>query len=235
MAARTKKVILFIVEGPTDEDALSPVLKNIFQSDDVRFHVVHGDMTSDWSVSVSNAIKTVNNHIELERKRYGFEKKDIIKVIHLVDTDGTFVPSDKIIFNTTKEMQYFSDRIESTVPEKVVDRNKRKSQVLCRLYSTSKVGTIPYSVFYFSRNLEHVLHNNSANLTDDEKIKYADAFADRYSSDKEGFWVFISSSDFAVPGDYKDTWNFIMQDINSLHRYCNFHLLFQKSKQENEL
>lgn len=27
MAAKTKKVILFIVEGPTDENALSPVLK----------------------------------------------------------------------------------------------------------------------------------------------------------------------------------------------------------------
>ena len=31
MATDTKKVILFIAEGPTDEYALSPVLKKIFK------------------------------------------------------------------------------------------------------------------------------------------------------------------------------------------------------------
>lgn len=44
MTAKTKKVVLFIVEGPTDEEALSPVLKAMFQSQDILFHVVHGDM-----------------------------------------------------------------------------------------------------------------------------------------------------------------------------------------------
>ncbi|GAB1477354.1 hypothetical protein MASR2M70_21920 [Bacillota bacterium] len=49
MNAKTKKIILFIVEGPTDEDALSSILKKIFEGEgkDIRFHVVHGDMTSD--------------------------------------------------------------------------------------------------------------------------------------------------------------------------------------------
>lgn len=37
MAANTKKIILFIVDGPTDEDALSPVLKKIFQNTQVEF------------------------------------------------------------------------------------------------------------------------------------------------------------------------------------------------------
>ncbi len=50
MINRTKKVILFIAEGPTDEETLSPVLKKIFQKEDVRFHIVHGDLTSNWSV-----------------------------------------------------------------------------------------------------------------------------------------------------------------------------------------
>ena len=204
----------------------------MFQNDDVRFHVVHGDMTSDWSVSGTNAIKTVHNYIQMEIERYGFKKKDIINVIHLVDTDGTFIPPDKIVFGATKEIQYFDDRIESTTPENIVGRNERKSLVLRRLYSTGKVSAIPYSVYYFSRNLEHVLHNNNTNLTDGEKTKYADAFADKYKFDCEGFQTFISSSDFTVPGKYMDTWSFIMQDINSLHRHSNFHLLFQKNEQE---
>ncbi|MDR0923762.1 MAG: hypothetical protein LBN31_05375 [Hungatella sp.] len=228
MAAKTKKVILFIVEGPTDEETLSPVLKKTFQREDVRFHVVHGDMTSNWSVSGNNAVKTVYEHIEVERKRYGIEKKDILKVIHLVDIDGAFIPADKVIPSKTGAIQYFDDRIESADPDGVVDRNTRKSQVLYRLCTADAVGKIPYSIYYFSRNLEHVLHDDNRDLTDDEKINYADAFADRYGSDQKGFQAFISSDDFAVPGDFRETWNFIMQGLNSLHRYCNLHLLFQE-------
>ncbi len=231
MASRTKKVILFIVEGPTDENALSAVLKKIFNSEDIHFHVVHGDMTSDWSVSCTNIIKTVHEHIELERKRYGFKGKDIVKVIHLVDTDGTFIPADKVILSDVKTTKYFDDRIETAVPGAIVDRNTRKSQILRKLHSANIIGRIPYCVYYFSRNLEHVLHNNGASLTDDEKLNYADIFADRYSSDDEGFKTFISSKDFAVPGEFKETWNFIMRDKNSLHRYCNFHLLFHREGQ----
>jgi hypothetical protein len=227
MAAKTKKVILFIVEGPTDEETLSPALKKTFQREDVRFHVVHGDMTSNWSVSGNNAVKTVYEHIEVERKRYGIEKKDILKVIHLVDIDGAFIPADKVISGTKGAIQYFDDRIETADPEGVVDRNTRKSQVLHRLCTADAVGKVPYSIYYFSRNLEHVLHNDNGDLTDDEKINYADAFADRYGSDQKGFQAFISSDDFAVPGDFRETWNFIMQGLNSLHRHFNLHLLFQ--------
>ena len=97
MGTKTKKVILYLVEGPTDEDALSPVLKKVFHREEVRFHVVHGDMTSNWRISGANAVKTVYEHMELERKRYGFEKRDIIKVIHLVDIDGAFIPEDRVL------------------------------------------------------------------------------------------------------------------------------------------
>ena len=36
-----KKVMLFIVEGPTDETSLSTVLNRIFSSSTVKFQVVH--------------------------------------------------------------------------------------------------------------------------------------------------------------------------------------------------
>ena len=229
MASKSKKVILFIAEGPTDEDTLSPILKKIFQNDEVRFHIVHGDMTSNWSVSVNSAVKTVYEHIEMERKRYGFQKSDIQKVIHLVDTDGVFIPDDRIIYHKGKDIQYYDDRVEAPFPQRVLDRNQRKSQILSRLSETGKVGTLPYRVYYFSRNLEHVFHNRTGNLTDAEKIDFADDFADRYLSDPEGFLAFLSDSDFTVSGDYDDTWKFIAQGVNSLHRHSNFHLLFESS------
>ncbi len=227
MINRTKKVILFIAEGPTDEETLSPVLKKIFQKEDVRFHIVHGDLTSNWSVNAQNAVKTVNQHIDIERKRYGFGKKDILKVIHLVDMDGAFIMEDQVIYADQDEILYFSDHIETRSPETVINRNLRKSQILSRLSLTGKIGSIPYSIYYFSRNLEHVFHNSNKNLTDEEKVNYADTFADRYSTNPSAFVSLLSGNDFTVPGDYRDTWEFISQGTNSLNRHSNFHLLFQ--------
>jgi len=228
MINRTKKVILFIAEGPTDEETLSPVLKKIFQKEDVRFHIVHGDLTSNWSVTAQNAVKTVNQHIDIERKRYGFGKKDILKVIHLVDMDGAFIKEEQVVYANQDEILYFSDHIETRSPETVINRNLRKSQILSRLSLTGKIGTIPYSIYYFSRNLEHVFHNSRKNLTDEEKVNYADTFADRYSSNPSAFISLLSGNDFTVSGDYRDTWEFISQGTNSLNRHSNFHLLFQE-------
>ena len=45
-----KKVMLFIVEGPTDETSLSTVLNRIFSSATVKFQVIHGDiLTRDFT------------------------------------------------------------------------------------------------------------------------------------------------------------------------------------------
>lgn len=226
MAIKTKKVILFIVEGPTDENTLSPVLKKLFHSENVHFHVVHGDMMAKFEVSPENAIVKVNERIKHEMHRYGFKKQDIVKVIHLVDTDGVFIPESAVVFEKVDHIQYKSDCILSSNPEGVIERNQRKSMNLQRLYSAKKVAAIPYFLYYFSRNLEQVLQDVNADLTDEEKVEYADEFADKLGSDPNSFKEFISSKDFAVEGDYKETWEFIMEDVNSLNRYCNLHLLF---------
>lgn len=49
------KTWLSIVEGPTDEDALSSVLKQIFSSAEVHFHVIYGDITTEDAITANNA------------------------------------------------------------------------------------------------------------------------------------------------------------------------------------
>ena len=39
----------------------------------------------------------------------------------------------------------------------------------------------PYEIYYFSRNMEHVLHDRAENLTDDEKEDLAFDIADQYT------------------------------------------------------
>ena len=46
-----KKVVTVIVEGPSDENAIGGILKEFFSSEEVQFAVVHGDITSNYSIS----------------------------------------------------------------------------------------------------------------------------------------------------------------------------------------
>lgn len=52
-----KKVIVVIVEGPSDENAIGSILKEYFSSEEVQFAVVHGDITSDKFTTVKKLLQ----------------------------------------------------------------------------------------------------------------------------------------------------------------------------------
>lgn len=226
MATKSRKVILFIVEGPTDEDALSPVLKSIFSNDNVVFHIVHGDITTDKKVDENSIVKEVHEHIKYEMDKYGYRPSDIVNIYHLIDTDGAFIPDDKVVYGDVEEIEYYDDKIICSNIGKIRDRNRKKKTAIMRLSGKHKIAQMPYSILFFSRNMEHVLHNRGDNLTEEEKIELADKFADRYARDPEGFISFMKDAEFAVKGTYRETWEFILDELNSLKRYSNVNLIF---------
>ena len=83
--SKAKKVIFVIVEGPTDEDALSSVLKQIFSSAEVHFHVIHGDITTEDAITANNAKSYVAKRIAAEMKKYAYKESDILQIVHLID------------------------------------------------------------------------------------------------------------------------------------------------------
>ncbi len=74
--------------------------------------------------------------------------------------------------------------------------------------------------------LDHVLYGvqNSDYAT---KRQNAILFAKKYKDDLDGFVKYISDPGIAVAGDYKATWEYIRQGLNSLHRHTNLNLCFQ--------
>ena len=70
------------------------------------------------------------------------------------------------------------------------------------------------------------------NLDDKLKSKYSYDFEDKYYGREEEFKAFISESVFSVKGDYKETWNFIKANNNSLNRFSNFGLFFDRNLEE---
>lgn len=218
-----KKIMLFIVEGPTDETSLSTVLSRIFSSDTVHFQVVHGDVLTRDFVAPDKIVAAVNEQVKLFRGSV-YKPGDFCKIVHLADTDGAFIPESAVVKETLEEKQYpfyTNTQILTPEPENILDRNARKSQNIARLSSIGKIGGIPYSFYYFSCNLDHVLHGRN-NLSETEKIMCSRAFDLRYADAPDAFIRFMKDESFAVRGTYQETWAFIKEGTRSLERHSNF-------------
>jgi len=227
MSTALLKVVLFIVEGDTDELSLYMILKKLLKNKRVFFQVVNTDVTSEETTTTQNIIKKLEQEIEKKQAVQKFYRSDIIQIIHLVDTDGAFVGDEHIVEADTESAVYTTDVIKTRYLEKMKKRNKRKSSILNKLSTTTHIEEVPYRVYYFSANLEHVLHNEQ-NVAKEQKRDSADQFADTYYDQPEEFINFIRDQTFAVQGTYQETWDFINNGVNSLNRHCNFHLFFEK-------
>lgn len=224
---KTKKVILFIVEGVTDKTSLGGIIDKLVSSNLIRFYITGGDITSDRLSNSSNAVKKVNEQIKsFLVNQPGIEKKDLIQIVHLIDMDGAYIDNEQIQVEDVEEFVYTELAIIANSVERVIERNNGKQQIINRLSLCPKISGIPYSMYYFSCNLEHVLHND-INLADGLKMEYAERFSDSYYKNEATFVDFIRDEQFAVKGDYKETWGFIKLNGNSLKRYSNFHLFFE--------
>ena len=224
---KTKKIILFIVEGITDETSLSLILSKLVSDSSVQFHVINQDITADFNSNCQNIIRKIDNEVKkFISQNNGLKKTDIKEIIHLVDTDGAFIRPDFVVEDANHEKTFYTPTsIVTNKRDLIIDRNERKSSILNKLYQTNHIGRIGYKVYFFSCNLEHVLHN-SPNTPWEKKCLYSYDFVDQYVNKEERFIDFLTSEDFVIKGDYKETWQFIKEDCNSLKRYCNYHLYF---------
>ena len=221
-----KKVVLFIVEGITDKDSLELLLTELVEKDSqVIFQVVGGDITSERDVSRSNIKEKITEIIKNGGKRK-FQPSDYREIIHLVDMDGVFISEDKIYKDDKVDrFVYKDDGIYTNNVQAVIERNNKKKNLLNLLISTTKVyRTVPYRVFYFSCNLEHILHDERQ-VEDFLKIKYSEAFQDKYIDNLDDFVDLICNSDFTVKKEYKESWEFIKNDNNSINRFTNFNIV----------
>ena len=230
----TKKIILFLVEGVTDEYSLAPTLKRIINEEEIMFSVIKGDITSNRDSTDKNIIEKIQNKVYEYISNEKLNKSDIIKIIHLVDTDGTYIKEKYFIEDQTfdKGFMYKETFIIAKDICRIKERNERKSSILNVLFETQKIEDIEYIVYYFSCNLEHVLHKEQC-LDDKLKVRTAIEFSKRYKNDKEGFINLFNSNKIKVDGDYKETCEFIKEGTNSISRNCNFHLFLEEYKDRN--
>lgn len=224
----SKKIVFVIVEGPSDDAALGLILSRVYAKNTIHVEIIHGDITSDYNVCPSNIIKKITGCIQDYASSNHFTKNDFLEVIHIVDTDGAFIDIEHVIYNEECKRPFYDNQcIYTNQVENIIDRNKWKRDNLNRISSLKFVwGVIPYRCYYMSCNLDHVLCN-SHNISDDEKEKNAYQFAKKYKDDIGGFLRYMTQSSFSIVEDYRNSWDFIKEDMNSLKRYSNLGIAFK--------
>lgn len=221
-----KKILFLIVEGPSDQMALELSFKDFFTEEQVYVKVVHSDITTQFLRKSENIVTKVNELVKGYQNDYRLTPEDFKEIIHIVDTDGAFIPDDCVVEDLTeKNLVYKLNEIRTKNKSRIEDRNQRKRNNLGKLATTKIIGDIPYRVFYMSCNLDHVLYNKQMSK-DTEKEDDAYNFAKKYKDNLSGFIDFISNSDFSVQKPYKESWEFIKEGTNSLNRFTNLALCF---------
>lgn len=232
MTKNRKKVVLVIVEGGCEEVLLNNRLRDKFHQYHIRFHIQHGDILYDLS-KPDEPIKTViGNAIKEFMMKSKFRPEDLCCVLHIIDMDGCFIPEEAIVIDETqKELTiYHQDKI--TVPhdkqrKQIAARNVERGRNINEMKALNTIlpDEINYRMYYFSRNLEHVLFND-ANPEKGAKYPEVEQFAEQLDMPIEEFLQELMPT---VPGDnpYSESWELISQNKASLEQYSNVPLLFE--------
>lgn len=219
-----KKVVLVIVEGPSDQEALGVLLTRIYDKSSVFVHIMHGDITTAKGVRGEKIVSSVGNVIRKYAMNNHFNKNDFQEVLHIVDTDGAFIAQDAVVEDPSAKEPYYSlTGIRTKNKKKIEARNAQKSENLNQLIDRKTIWNVPYRVLYMSCNLDHVLFDKQ-NSTNAEKENDSFRFAVYYRERLHEFIAFMKESDFSVNLDYRESWNYIKVGNRSLERHTNFGL-----------
>lgn len=224
-----KKAMIFILEGPSDDTSLTGSLKYIFASSRIEPLIMHGDITSDRNVTNRNIIKKLHEEIKAFCNKNFLTKGNILRIVHIIDTDGAFIPDELIQEDTDcRQIVYSENSIRCISKKNLIRRNHIKQQNLQKLLDTHNIGGLSYSVYYMSSNLEHVLHNR-INLTDEEKEELSYEFAEICAEKPEYFIQLMTSQTVYIDKSYRESWDFIKSGKHSLERHSNLALCFHGS------
>lgn len=230
----SKKFILFIVEGNNDKREISAVLhskwfepyKDIYEP---FIWTKGGDITASTGVSAKNVQQKLND-ILLQFRRNGIpfnniKIQDIQEVVQIVDMDGAFIPSEKIVRGSQSGFAYTDTGIITSNVDGARGRNNKKAEILRKLVEVKQIGNVPYSVYFASCNMDHLLFGKRM-LLPREKNEFAIQFQLACEKDPDLLLESIFKHGIATERDYHQSWEEIAIDCQSLLRHTNLNLFF---------
>lgn len=156
-------------------------------------------------------------------------RNNILQIVQIFDTDGTFIEDEFIEVGSEAKFEYTLTSIKCKYPQNVVDRNKRKSEIMNHLLSIQDIKGIAYDKYFMSCNLDHALYNEQ-NLPEDLKQEYADLFYETFKDAPRTFIEFLKEEVVnEVPNSYPQSWQYIKEELHSLERHTNLNIYFDKN------
>ena len=239
----SKKFILFIVEGSNDKIEINAMLHSHF-FDQYRsfyepvFYVVNGDIMLETITIRNKKVKVTSDNIQqalndvvMDFRRYSgpynnIAVSDIKEIVQITDMDGAFIPRHNVVRDDDSVYcSYYDNCIKAKNVDGIVGRNKRKSEIIRKLLTVKQIGNIPYSLYYVSCNMDHLLFNER-NLDSRDKKPRALRFASLCNNHPEYLSESVFKYQVIEEGSYEESWNLIQKGTNSLGRYTNFNLFF---------
>lgn len=229
-----KKFILFIVEGNNDKRELEAMFHTPFFSEYLEHYepyylVQNKDITADKTVNAGNIQQKLNDIVMRFRKNgipYSNVKvSDIQEVVHIVDLDGAFIPLDNILGGDSSKFIYTDTNIFTSNVDGARGRNKKKSEILKKLIYVNQIGNIPYSIYFVSCNMDHVLFNNrmmDKNGKNDSSFKFQIECQKNPNSLRDS----IFNDVVATNQSYYESWERVQNECESLKRLTNLNLFF---------
>lgn len=213
--SKKKKVILFIVEGITDQIVFQEFFDQIVNKNHFVVKVVNGDIFTDKKYESLTPKAIIGLLMKMIRKQTKFTPNDIIFIAQLVDTDGIFIPESHYEVDENKDYKDRTYRYDLEQKKVYVQSSrhllslqdnwrKKKKLVLSLVkpitYSSVK---IPYFIFYNSLNLEHVIVDEIVENKDKQIV--ALKFIETLSNNVQQFIQFFE--DKICAETYQDSWN----------------------------
>lgn len=236
--AKSKKVVLLIVEGFSEEVLLYGSLRQEFQQYDIQFEIQRGDVLFSFNKNRKSIKGIIGDIVKEFLNKRKFKWSDILGVLHIIDTDGCLIPSENVRIETsqTTSTWYESDCIkvsDEKQRESIISRNMERSRNVRIMNSINTIinKKVPYQMFYFSRNLEHVLFDDP-NPNTGTKIEEIERFVEGLSIPIEEFLhkhMYALSME-SYEEKYTESWKVMDQNTASLSRLTNVSLLFEYIK-----
>ena len=230
-----KKFVLFIVEGDNDQNEIDAILHTPFFSEFLSnykpvFKKADTDVTSDKNSTEKNIREKVGLLVRDFRKSgvpfSDIKPSDISCIIHIVDTDGVFIPRSSIIESDDVSFIYEDEYIKNINPDVVFGRNRKKANNIRVLLNTKQIDNIPYSIYFVSCNMEHVLFGRVINEGNKKLIKkrLGEQFVIQCVTNPSLVNETVFNKQVAYDSSYEESWSEIQKGTNSLQRHTNLNL-----------
>lgn len=242
-------IVALVVEGPTDGAYLYEPLEAYFREkygSTCKIAKIK-DVTSDPNVLdtefVDELKKRIQDELSDSKNKIDYNVAAMIKeVVHIVDVDEAFI-DDHLINEDPSKNEFFYTRTGILFREinSVKLRNNRKANRIRTLVGMKKITIfdreMPYSIYFFSVNIDDFHNDDSLNLSDDDKALKAAQFRRKYlvKETRSGkIKMFLKLCEKVNPDDFPDTfegtWDYIQKDNNCLKRCSNTMLILGEKK-----